>query len=202
MGLDGDLVRAAAAAACPADLASVFRTVFETYAEAQGKPGWGDKTPGYVEHLPLLAHLFPDARVIHIIRDGRSVAASIASQPWGPPTPVSAAWWWRGRVRRGRRDGARLGARYIEVRYEELIADPIVVLSSVCRHLGAEYDPAMLDYASTAPERLPPGTTRTGRLHERTRARVRHRRSAARGRHPLFGRLGNWTRPPHPPARC
>ncbi len=167
-GLDGDLVRAAAARRRPADLAGLFRVVFETYAAAQGKPRWGDKTPGYVEHLPLLAHLFPDARFIHLIRDGRSVAASIATQPWGPPTPVSAAWWWRGRVRQGRRDGARLGERYLEVRYEELIADPIVALSAVCRHLGTEFHPTMLGYANTAPGRLPAGTTQPGQLHERT----------------------------------
>src|SRR4051794_17280172 len=55
--------------------ASVVRAAFETYAQAQGRPRWGDKTPAYVLHMPLLAEAFPGARFVHIIRDGRDVAA-------------------------------------------------------------------------------------------------------------------------------
>lgn len=209
-GLDGDLIRAVAADRPPADLASLFRIIFETYAEAHGKPRWGDKTPGYVEHLPLLAQMFPDARFIHIIRDGRAVATSVASKPWGPPTAVSAAWWWRGCVRQGRRDGALLGPRYLEVRYEALVADPIGVLSTVCRHLGTDYDPAMLDYWRTASERLPAGTTEPGRPHERTllppttspnrfmTLPERERRAVEHACRPLLSELGYNTDDPQP----
>src|SRR5207237_1740039 len=105
-------------------LADAVRACFAVYAESRGKPRWGDKTPGYVEHLELLAELFPDARFIHIIRDGREVSTSIAEQPWGPPSPVAAAFWWRRKVKRGRRSGELLGPdRYLEIRLEHLISD-------------------------------------------------------------------------------
>src|SRR5207244_11584798 len=45
--------------------------VFEVYAEHEGKPRWGDKTPLYMQHLPLLQRLFPDALWVPLVRDGR-----------------------------------------------------------------------------------------------------------------------------------
>src|SRR3954467_8049575 len=50
--------------------------IFETYAERQGKPRWGDKTPLYMQQLPLLEGLFPDAIWVHLVRDGRDAALS------------------------------------------------------------------------------------------------------------------------------
>src|SRR6266545_1616703 len=66
--------------------ADVIGSVFAVYAEHQGKERWGDKTPIYVRHLPLLATLFGDARFVHLIRDGRDVTLSYLSVPWGPST--------------------------------------------------------------------------------------------------------------------
>ncbi|HEX2030470.1 MAG TPA: sulfotransferase, partial [Actinomycetota bacterium] len=45
--------------------ADVVTAPFRAYARWKGKPRWGDKTPAYVEHIPLLASLFPDARFVH-----------------------------------------------------------------------------------------------------------------------------------------
>ncbi len=63
----------------------------------------GDKTPGYVSYLPTLARMFPDARFVHIVRDGREVAASLAEWDCGARTAVSSAFWWDHKVRVGRR---------------------------------------------------------------------------------------------------
>ena len=57
--------------------------IFETYAERQGKPRWGDKTPLYMQQLPLLERLFPDAIWVHLVRDGRDAALSFPSCPRG-----------------------------------------------------------------------------------------------------------------------
>ena len=167
--LDPGEARAHVVASRPVTYADVMRGLFEAYASHRGARRWGDKTPGYVESLPLLDEFFPDARFIHVIRDGRAVAASVAEKPWGPPTPVSAAWWWRGRVQKGRHDGARLGPkRYLEIRYEDLVAQPRESLTSVCEFLDEDFDEAMFDYPGVAADRLPPGTVESGALHERT----------------------------------
>jgi Sulfotransferase family len=128
--------------------ADVIRAVFLAYAATQGKPRWGDKTPVYVHELDLLARLFPDARFIHIIRDGRDVALSYSSHesaPWGPMNVSQAALKWRRDVNAGRRSGALLGgSRYIEVRYESLVDDAQGQLEAVCRFLDLPFEQAML----------------------------------------------------------
>jgi hypothetical protein len=123
----------------------VTRRVFELWAAKQGKPRWGDKTPHYVRDIPLLLHLFPDSRVIHIIRDGRDVALSWLRTRLEPRNLYMAARLWREMVERGRQDGARLGAgAYLELRYEALLAEPEASMRSVCAFLGEAFDPAVL----------------------------------------------------------
>ncbi len=56
--------------------APVVRAFFELYAEKQGKPRWGDKTPGYTQHIRKISKVLPEARFIHLIRDGRDVTLS------------------------------------------------------------------------------------------------------------------------------
>ena len=82
-----------------------------------------ERTPWHAYHLDLIAEVYPDARVLHIIRDGRDVARSLVAQPWGPTTVREAALEWRTSVETAR--AARMPeARYLEVRYEDLLAEP------------------------------------------------------------------------------
>jgi hypothetical protein len=164
-GLDPGAVAAMAERAGPATYAEAVRAVFGAYAAACGKARWGDKTPGHVGHIGLLARLFPDAQFIHVVRDGRAVAAWVAGMPFGPADPVAAAFWWRRRVRDGRRAGARLGpARYMELRLEDLIADPERALRAVLAFLGEPWSPAVLDHRGRA-EAFLAGSERRRRIH-------------------------------------
>jgi hypothetical protein len=130
-----------------AGFAEVVDAVFRSYASAHGKARWGDKTPGYVTHIPLLARLFPEAQFVHVIRDGREVAASLVTWSWGPPSAISGAFWWVHKVRAGRRSGRRLPpGRYVEVRLEDLVAGPEPTLHDLCRFLGEDDHPALLEY--------------------------------------------------------
>ena len=129
--------------------------VFQAYAAERGKPRWGDKTPLYMQYLPVLERLFPGALYVHLIRDGRDAALSFLSVPegimttgWGHPRDAAGfACQWATEVRAGRALGARVGpTRYLEVRYERLVADPEEELRRVCAFSGLEYDGAMLGY--------------------------------------------------------
>jgi hypothetical protein len=134
------------------------RRIYETYAAEQGKHRYGDKTPAYVMHLPLLARLFPEGRFVHLIRDGRDVALSLADVSWGPGTVLDAAIQWRERVERGRKAGKALGSeRYREVRYERLVEEPEPVLRELAEFLGLEFDPAMLSHHERAGDRIAGG---------------------------------------------
>jgi hypothetical protein len=129
--------------------------VFEAYAADRGKPRWGDKTPLYMQHLPLLERLFPTAKFVHLVRDGRdatisflAVPAGIMTAGWGYPRDARGfAAQWATEVCAARALGRRLGTdRYLEVRYEELVADPPATLRAVCRFGRLEYDDGMLGY--------------------------------------------------------
>ena len=53
-----------------------MRAFFDAYADAQGKPRWGDKTPAYMLAVQRIGRTLPESRFIHLIRDGRDVALS------------------------------------------------------------------------------------------------------------------------------
>lgn len=132
----------------------VVEAFFLGYADEQGKTRWGDKTPIYVLHIPLLAVLFPEARFIHIIRDGRDVALSYFEFPLGPSNVWEAACRWRRDVTAGQRAGAAFQGRYMEVRYEELVRDPRVVLEAICSFMAIAFHPRMLEYHQDAGARI------------------------------------------------
>ncbi|MDE3205538.1 MAG: sulfotransferase [Acidobacteriota bacterium] len=133
----------------------VMRAVYHVYARLQGKELCGDKTPDHVLHMPRIAELFPEARFIHLIRDGRDVALAMRDTSWAPKTADEAARHWVQRVGRGREDATNLGSeRYLEVRYEDLVLNPGPVLERACAFLGIDFHPAMLDYTSAADRQL------------------------------------------------
>lgn len=95
-----------------------------------------NKTPSYIYILPMLAHLFPNAKFIHCVRDGRAVANSVVKRPFGPNTREEAAWWWADRVEQGHIWGLNNRERYHEVRYEKLVTQPVEELRDVFHFLG------------------------------------------------------------------
>jgi len=139
----------------PLDLAEGIRQVFHLYAQMRGKTRYAEKTPMNVLHIPLLAAVFPEARFIHLIRDGRDVALSYLDTDFGVSTLSESAVQWRRFVLTGRRAGTQIGARrYREVRYEELVEQPETVLRSLCSFLELPFDQAMLAYPTRADELL------------------------------------------------
>jgi hypothetical protein len=101
---------------------------------------WGDKTPVYMSEIPLLASLYPRARFIHIVRDPRDCVLS-TEQAWGN-TPARTAQEWADRTRRCRADGRALGdARFLELRYEDLVADVRGQLGRLFDFLGVPTPP-------------------------------------------------------------
>jgi Sulfotransferase family len=137
-------------------IGDAIAAIFETYADRAGKPRWGDKTPMYMRHVPLLERLFPDAQYVHLVRDGRDAALSFLEMPAGtytktwahPDTAARFACLWRKEVGGARTLGRRVGARrYHELRYEELVADPNAVVRRICAFADIPFEPSMLEYA-------------------------------------------------------
>jgi hypothetical protein len=118
----------------------------------------GDKDPRSVELLKLMKKLLPDAFVLHITRDPRDVLASKKKAEWSRGRSVLAHLFaHRVQERMGREWGPALfGARYLELRYEELVAQPTATLERACAVLGIEFDARMLDFAASSRELVAP----------------------------------------------
>lgn len=152
-------------------IASFAGAFLRDYAASRNKPRWLDKTPGNVTELHWLLSSFPNARFIHVIRDGRDVVCSrqafarhmvrggqVVPKTNARDTSVrdEAAWWVQA-VSSGLafRDHPRL----LEVRFEALLEDPQRIARAACSFLGEPFEPAMLDASS------PPKAAEPGRLH-------------------------------------
>ena len=142
----GRLIDAARWHAACADFsaAGVFEALVRTDAGVPRGSGriWGDKSPSYIDDLPLLKELYPAAKVLHIVRDVRDYCLSMR-KAWGKDM-LRAAQRWADGVSKARRDGAALGADYLELRYEDLLARTEEELRRTCAFLGVEFEPAML----------------------------------------------------------
>jgi hypothetical protein len=129
--------------------------VFRSYAEARGKPRWGDKTPFYTPDIDIIRRIFPRAKVIHLVRDGRDVVLSQKSIEWMSSNLPKLVLDWQWKTTIAHKVGAVMGSDFLEVRYEDLVCRPEEILRRICAFLGEDYDPAMLSYSSDAKAVVP-----------------------------------------------
>jgi hypothetical protein len=130
------------------------RCFYELYASKQGKPRWGDKSPRYAAKMVKIGRHLPEARFIHLIRDGRDVALSRLKKRGEDPEQVrESARKWRSRIEQARERTPKV-SHYTEARFEELITDTEPTLRRICEFSQLEWDPAVLTYHERSGERL------------------------------------------------
>ena len=143
----------------PISYASFVTGIFDLYGKARGKETVGNKTPDSARRIGTLHALWPEARFIHLIRDGRDVALSLMNWPsvrtkkpgtfptWHYDPVSTAAFWWELNVRRGREARETLGPElYYEMRYESLVSHAAQECAALCEFLRLPYDEQMLSY--------------------------------------------------------
>lgn len=122
---------------------NLFQAIFLHLARSHGKLGWVEKTPGNVEHIALLSRAFPESKFIHIIRDGRDAAQSFHRRWWFDPRHT--IWRWKHSIHLGRSAGQALGpGRYLELRYEDLTADPERWMRRACAFISVPFDEVVI----------------------------------------------------------
>jgi hypothetical protein len=137
----------------PLNAGDAIRAFYEAYAERVGKPRWGEKTPIYVKSMRKIERALPEARFVHVIRDGRDVALSIRDRAIKEHPIDRIAERWVRRITRARQQAKRL-AHYKEIRYEGLILDTENTLREVLDFYELPWDDAVLDYHQRSAERL------------------------------------------------
>lgn len=140
--------------------------LMEAYAAKRGKARWGEKTPDNALHIPFLLELFPDAKVVWLVRDGLDVAISTSGVPaekrgmapgggamlsLGPGvpqvanSPAAALLRWR---HWNRLIGESLASHpHTVLKYEDLVRGPERAMRGVMEFVGDEFEPRMLEYS-------------------------------------------------------
>jgi hypothetical protein len=123
----------------------VVKDILSQIAEQTGKRRIGSKNPAFGYHLDLVNQIFPDCRVIHVVRDGRDCALSHKRMRWGQQNVYCAAVRWRKYLTAARAAAVNMGDRYIEFRYEDLLLDPESTISRLERFITGSPDRSVTD---------------------------------------------------------
>jgi hypothetical protein len=143
----------------PVSYSTFVSRIFNLYGERQNKKFVVDKTPAYIRNISILQSLFPLAKFVHLIRDGRDVCTSAmswrfvgstmshVSDRWKENPVAALALWWKRNVQFGREAGGVLGSRiYYEIRYEKLVEVPAEECRKLCDFLGVSFHDSMLTF--------------------------------------------------------
>lgn len=123
-----------------ADSLRALVDLVQTHCLSQtGKSIFAEKTPSDVYCFRQLAELYPRCLLVHVVRDGRDVVCSLMKRGFDVFEATSI---WLYNVACG--IGCRDLPNYIEVRYEELVRDPQIVLRPICERVAVSFDPCML----------------------------------------------------------
>ena len=197
-GIGEEEMRERLAAVESGDGAGAVRAFFAAYADKQGKPRWGDKTPAYMLAVQRIGRTLPESRFVHLIRDGRDVALSQSARALNEqPAPAEQAARWVKRIGKSREQASSLkGARYVEARYEDLVRDPETTLRRICEFIDLPWDDAVLGYHEHAAERLAEmaGTLRAEGSHAEQQAGYRIENHAPTTKPPDPAKLDKWRR--------
>ena len=155
LGLEsGDICKEIVSSAT--SLGAAATGVFKLYSRKFNKPRWGDKRPYYIKYLKQLLTLFPDAQIIHVVRDGRDCIASLMNMPWWKKDLAYTIMNWQEAIQEGKHAKRSLPVeQFIEIRYEDFISHPEKWARELCRFLGEKYNSDMLKFQEIADIAVP-----------------------------------------------
>jgi hypothetical protein len=142
----------------PVSYCQFLEGLFGVYGQIKGKRLVGNKTPTFVRRIPTLHSHWPEAKFVHLIRDGRDVYLSVLNwnhayrsagrySIWAEDPVTTTALWWERKVRFGRQGGLALERRlYYELHYEDLVSQPDDACVRLCEFLRLPYEASMLRF--------------------------------------------------------
>jgi hypothetical protein len=146
----------------PGDINNIFNkaitSLLEKYWRNSGKSRIAEKSPNNIFFFQHLHHIFPESPLIHVIRDGRDVVASLLKLNWintatGQPIdytqdPKKAAEYWLKAVQTGRQTmfDSEIRKKYFEIHYEDVINDTEPTLKKLFEFLGEKWDPVVMEF--------------------------------------------------------
>lgn len=147
----------------PAEYGRLFGLMEAQFAERVGKPRWGDKSLDTERYTEPILEAFPDAKILHMMRDPRDRFASSLAR-WKVRrggAGVGAAEWVRS-AELALVNVSRFPENYLVVQYEQLVTDPITVLESICDFIDEPFEPEMLAMGEAKQFKLEGGNSSYG----------------------------------------
>ncbi len=139
-----------------------LRLVMEEIAGAQQVERWAETTNDHLFFIPKIKQAIPEALFIHLIRDGRDVALSMEKEAWlrkYPWTPqhglMVTGLFWGWMANQGRQFATKLGADYLELRYEDLVTRPRETLAVLGEFIEHDLDYDRIRAANVGPLAIP-----------------------------------------------
>jgi hypothetical protein len=147
--------------------AAFLSALFDAWGRKHGKQRVGQKNADHAvpTDIETLHALWPDAKFVHLIRDGRDVCLSVLNwrikekvgrlfSTWDRAPVATLAAWWEWQVRLWREAGAALGPdQYMEVRYESMVRRPDETCARLCAFMGVPFDDRMSRFYENPPVR-------------------------------------------------
>ncbi|MEQ8303148.1 MAG: sulfotransferase [Cyclobacteriaceae bacterium] len=131
---------------------NLFRKILNEYAKKENVNTIGDKDPMNSGLLKVIKKYFPEALVIHIIRDPRDVLLSRLKSDWGTKYPLLAHLGdHKVSLEKAMTEGPELfQENYFETRYEDLIADTENEVKKICGFLSVDFESQMLNFSKSS----------------------------------------------------
>ncbi|NER83089.1 MAG: sulfotransferase [Leptolyngbya sp. SIO1D8] len=143
----------------PKNFAEVNAAIYEAYLKKEGLEAlqWGIKTPVLIQSIDRILDVFPNARVVHIVRDGRDVYLSyknihehgVNQEKFGPSNILQSTLFWVDGLRKVEESVSSaehsLSQSVYEVRFEDLLKDTDAELEKLFNFLGMAYDASIPD---------------------------------------------------------
>jgi hypothetical protein len=121
------------------------RYIEHTHPQKTHADVWIDHTPDNFKYHSMLKWLFPEARFIHIVRDGRAVCNSIKNLHWGPNNAYAASRHWATRLQEALSVEVAEAENCLRVRFEDLLTEPTKTMQKVCAFIDVPFDRNMLN---------------------------------------------------------
>jgi hypothetical protein len=155
----------------PATYGRLFGLFHSHHAGRSGRSRWGDKSLHTEHYADRVFAEFPDARIVHMVRDPRDRYASVRKRhPESSASLGRGVGRWIDSTNAALRNARRYPGRYLLVRYEDLVTEPEKVVRDVCRFIDEPFDERMMamdrtpehrDHGNSSFGDIAPGTIST-----------------------------------------
>jgi len=124
--------------------------IYTSFSQHEHKTVWADKSL-FFRHIDILSEIFPDAKFIHLVRDGRDVFHSWRKMDKSKNNVATTAIDWNYKIHRIEKSFEKLpDHRKLIIRYEDLLKAPQETVHNICNFIGISFEPEMMNYHKTS----------------------------------------------------